>query len=322
MSKQLNGSTQGVAAGVPFVAVPPARARPDAPVVVLWHLLDPPRTAEALTAALPLHDVDAWRIYLGLPMTGTRLPQGGWPELGRLASADAVMKVHEPISRQAAEELPAALNALAQKLDWADRPALALVGGSLGSVVAQRALLETLPRADFQADSAVLVSPVCQLRSMVAAASKRFNVDYRWHDASKAVAEHLDFVARAQEFVAVGQPALRMIVGAEDDASGFRDPSSRLCNTLRAVYDDPSRVDMTIIDGMGHAIAEEPGTNPAPQTSYAVQVDRLVTDWFHRHLRGCRRCHDAHHGHYGRRIEYRSNHERNSSSRLPATVSR
>jgi hypothetical protein len=286
--KQVDG-TQGVAAGVPFLALPPARARPEAPVVVLWHLLDPPRTVEALAAALPLRDVDAWRIYLGLPMTGARLPQGGWPELGRLASEDAVMKVHEPISRQAAAELPAALHALRQELDWADQPALALVGGSLGSVVAQRALLETLPQTGFKADSAVLVSPVCQLRPMVAAASKRFNVDYRWHAASSAVADHLDFVARAKEFVSAGQPALRLIVGAEDDAGGFRDPSSALCNALRALYEDPGRLDLVIVEDMGHAIADEPGTDPAPQTSHAVQVERLVTDWFHRHLPGCRR---------------------------------
>jgi hypothetical protein len=29
----------GVANGVPFVALPPATARPDAPVVFAWHLI-------------------------------------------------------------------------------------------------------------------------------------------------------------------------------------------------------------------------------------------------------------------------------------------
>src|SRR5919197_6457180 len=39
----------GRAAGVPFIAVPPANGpRPDAPTVVGWHLLDPPRTEAAL----------------------------------------------------------------------------------------------------------------------------------------------------------------------------------------------------------------------------------------------------------------------------------
>ncbi len=33
----------GVAAGVPYVAVPPVTPSSSAPVVVAWHLLDPPR---------------------------------------------------------------------------------------------------------------------------------------------------------------------------------------------------------------------------------------------------------------------------------------
>ena len=61
----------GVAAGVPYVALPPAGgARPDAPVVVAWHLLDAPRTEAAFAAAVPLTGLDAWKIYFGLPMSG------------------------------------------------------------------------------------------------------------------------------------------------------------------------------------------------------------------------------------------------------------
>ena len=37
----------GTAAGVPYVALPPTTGRADAPLVVAWHLLDPPRTPEA-----------------------------------------------------------------------------------------------------------------------------------------------------------------------------------------------------------------------------------------------------------------------------------
>ena len=44
----------GTAAGVPFLAVPPPVPRPSAPVVVAWHLMDPPRTEAAFAAALPL----------------------------------------------------------------------------------------------------------------------------------------------------------------------------------------------------------------------------------------------------------------------------
>jgi hypothetical protein len=51
--------------------------------VVAWHLLDSPRTEAALAAAVPLAGLDAWRIYFGLPLSGARLPEGGYPELQR-----------------------------------------------------------------------------------------------------------------------------------------------------------------------------------------------------------------------------------------------
>ena len=92
----------GEAAGVPFVALEPAGgARPDAPVVVAWHLLDAPRTERAFAAALPLDGLDAWRFYLGLPKTGARLPAGGLDEVMRLGYEDAVRHLHGAINLQA-----------------------------------------------------------------------------------------------------------------------------------------------------------------------------------------------------------------------------
>src|SRR2546430_4208707 len=92
----------GVAAGVPFLAVPPAASPPDrpAPVVVAWHLMDPPRTEAAFAAAVPMAGLAAWRIYLGLPMYGARLPGGGLDEVMRLAYADAVLDLQGPVATQ------------------------------------------------------------------------------------------------------------------------------------------------------------------------------------------------------------------------------
>ena len=50
--------------GVPFVALPPEEGREATSVVILWHGADPPRTEEALAAAVPLRGLPAWRIYL------------------------------------------------------------------------------------------------------------------------------------------------------------------------------------------------------------------------------------------------------------------
>ena len=43
----------GVAGGVPYLALPPEGAPDNAPLVVAWHLHDPPRSETAMAAALP-----------------------------------------------------------------------------------------------------------------------------------------------------------------------------------------------------------------------------------------------------------------------------
>ena len=269
----------GVAAGVPYLAVPPLTPRPDAPVVLAWHLMDPPRTEAAFAAALPLSGLDAWRVYLGLPLSGARLPAGGDEEIGRLGFADAVLELHGPIVLGAAAELPAALAALRAELDLGDGP-LALVGGSSGSAVAQLVLAE----AGLPVRAAVLVSPVAQLRRMVDAIAVEYGFSYPWAPAGLAVADRLDFVARAADTAGTGQPAVLIVVGADDSAAAVGDPAAALRAALTAVYDDPARVALETVPGMGHALADEPGVEPAPQTPQAASVDRLAVTWLQTHL--------------------------------------
>jgi len=70
MNDHIETPTTGTTAqGVPYVLLAPRNGAPDAPLVVAWHLLDPPRTEAAFAAALPLDGLDAWRLYLGLPMS-------------------------------------------------------------------------------------------------------------------------------------------------------------------------------------------------------------------------------------------------------------
>src|SRR5438270_125487 len=113
---------RGVAAGVPFVAAPPVPPSPTAPAVLAWHLLDPPRTEAAFAAALPLAGLDAWRIYLGLPMSGSRLPCGGFDEVMRLAADDAVLNVYGPMAEQVAGEVGDAWSDLQTQLGIGDGP--------------------------------------------------------------------------------------------------------------------------------------------------------------------------------------------------------
>jgi alpha-beta hydrolase superfamily lysophospholipase len=271
-----------VAAGVPYVALPPAGGRDGsqpAPLIIAWHLNDPPRSAAAMAAALPLAGVAAWRVYLDLPMHGGRQLPGGLEEFMALGYQDAVLRAFEPQVSQAVHEFPAVLAELRARLPVTDGP-IAVVGASIGALPAQLVMAE----GAVPVSAAALISPVIQLAEVVAANERRFSVSYPWSDASRAVAGRLDFVSRAGELAASGpQPAILLVTGAEDDPA-FPRQAQRLEAELRRRYRDPQRVSAVTIPGMKHAFAAEPGIEPAPQTREAKLVDAALTDWFGRYL--------------------------------------
>lgn len=268
----------GLAAGVPFVALAPEGGSDDAPLVVAWHLNDPPRSETAMAAALPLRGLPAWRVYLGLPNSGSRLPDGGLESFFQLGYEDAVLKVFDPICQQAVAELPAALAALRRQLPLGDAP-LGLMGGSVGALVALSALAEL----DLPVRAVALPSPAIRLAAVVAANERRFGVTYQWSTRSRAAAQRLDFVARVDELAKL-DAALLLVVGAEDDQAGIRAPAEQLWQALSQRA--PDRTALISIPGMAHLLAEEPGLDPAPQTVHAARVDPVVAGWFHRHLCG------------------------------------
>ena len=272
MTKLALKAVTGHAAGVPFVALPPAGgARAFAPVVVAWHLLDPPRTESAFAAALPLDGLDAWRVYLGLPLSGSRLPAGGPDELIRRGYEDAVMNIHRPVIYGAAEELGRAYAELRDRFGLEGR--VGVMGGSIGAAVAQ---LVTAER-ELDVSAAVLVSPVVQLRGAVEAIGRRFGVSYAWSEDSNAVADRLDFIARADK---LADAAVMLLVGEDDDPE-FQAPAAQLTAKLRR---RGGTAQLMTVPGMAHALADEPGTKPAPQTDQAAAVDRAAAEWFQRHL--------------------------------------
>jgi dienelactone hydrolase len=261
----------GTAAGVPYTALAPSTPRPDTPVVVAWHLADPPRTNDGLAAALPLRGLDAWRLYLGLPLHGARSP--GREEYFRRGAQDAVNLLFGPVTDQAVAEFPDAHAELAQRFGFGAGP-LAVLGGSHGSAVAQEV---ALARPDVVA--AVLVSPLAQLRAIVGLNERRFGTSYPWNASAERVADRMDYVARAAE-TARRAPAVRIIVGADDDAEGVRAPAAALRDALAARYADPARVDLVTVPGMEHALADD-GERPLP---CAADVDRLAVAWLRTHL--------------------------------------
>jgi dienelactone hydrolase len=272
----------GVAAGVPFVALPPAghHESEPAPLIIAWHLNDPPRSAAAMAAALPLAAAEAWRVYLDLPMHGRRQLPGGLEEFMRLGYQDAVLKAFEPQVTQAVDEFAGVLAELRARLPVTAGP-IGVVGASVGALPVQLVMAGCAG----QVAAAALVSPVIQLAEVMAANERRFGVSYPWSDASKAVATRFDFVSRADELAARDpQPAILLVTGAEDDPAFLRQ-AQRLQAALRQRYSDPERVRLTSIPRMGHAFAAEPGIEPAPQTTDAKLVDAAVTGWFRQYLR-------------------------------------
>lgn len=269
----------GEAAGVPYVALPPREGGDRAPLVVAWHMMDPPRSEAAMAAALPLTGVDAWRVYVGLPMFGARAPSGGPEQIMRLAADDYVLNLFGPVVEQAASEAPEAVAALQKQLPIEEGP-IGVVGGSAGGAVA----LLILAESDLPVAAAALLNPVAHVAPVLTAGERTYGMTYSWSDESRAVADRLDFVARAAD---IGkrepQPPVLLVSGARDEPE-MRDAVEGLRDALLGQYTEPDRVGFVSVPELAHALAEEPGMEPAPQTPGAKQVDEAVADWFRRHL--------------------------------------
>ncbi|MGW5747014.1 prolyl oligopeptidase family serine peptidase [Amycolatopsis sp. NPDC003861] len=252
----MSKTIEGVAAGVPFVAVPPANPEAPAALVAGWHLMDEPNSERAMADAVPMAGVPAWRVYFGLPLSGARLPEGGPEEVFRRASEDAVLNIFEPVTEQAAGEFPAALAELRDRLPGATGP-LGVFGGSAGALVA----LEVLARGDVGIAAAAVASPVVQLAPMITANERRFGVTYAWTERSRAAAARYDYVDRAAELAA----PLLLVVGAEDDIA-VREPAEALRDKVGA--------ELVTVAGMAHEFP--------PGTPAAARVDAVFSEWFAR----------------------------------------
>ncbi len=265
-----------VAAGVPFTALPPAvPVSGPVPLVVTWHMLDAPCTDVSFAAALPLREVPAWRVHLGMPMCGRRMRAAGMQAIVDLAREDAVRSYVEPFVRQASEEFPAVLAELRARFPVDDGP-VGLVGGSLGGGV----VLEVLRRGRVPVSAAALVNPAIRARSLVAVLEGIFGWSYPWTEEAGVVADRLDYVAAA-DAVAVGRPAV-LVVSGEEDHAPFRVDAVALVGALR----ERTVAELVTVPGLAHALAEYPGVEPAPQSASAQVVDDTITRWLLSCLRG------------------------------------
>lgn len=255
----------GTAAGVPFTALPPADERP-APLIVTWHMLDAPRSDAAFAAALPMNDLPAWRVHLGMPMCGARMVDGSMDAGLELMRKDVLMAFLYPFVRQATEEFPAALASLRAQLPVADGP-IGVLGGSLGGAVALRVLADTATPVF----AGAVVNAAIRMRSVV----DLFPGDYPYDRESAKAADSMDFIAKAD--VIAGRAPL-LVISGESDHPGLRADAMRLVDAVG------ERAELLSIPGLAHPLADEPGIAPAPRSPHAHAVDAGLTTWFHRHL--------------------------------------
>ncbi|WP_306370393.1 S9 family peptidase [Nocardiopsis sp. CC223A] len=299
----------GTAAGVPFLALPPATGAHPAPLILGLHAFEPPRSEAALAGTVPLASLPAWRVYPGLPMFGARLPEGGVPEIGRRGESDYLMELFGPVVEGAAAELPRLVAELRSLFPITDDP-VGLVGVGAGASAA----LLSLAESDLPVGAVALVNPVTDPAPVLAARERNHGTPYGWTENALTVRERFDFTARAAE-VARGRVPVLVVSGGRDDVLppehglglhealraeflGTAAPRERGSGLLRrrgrrvkqeaTVPVSPEGTDHAlrhiVIPDLAHAIGSEPGLEPGPLTPGGVLADRALTEWFHRHL--------------------------------------
>ena len=300
----------GVAAGIPFLALPPATGARPAPLILGLHSFEPPRSEAALAGTVPLSSLPAWRVYPGLPMFGARLPEGGVPEIGRRGKRDYLMELFGPVVEGAAAELPRLVAELRARFPITDDP-VGLIGVGAGAAAA----LLSLAEGDLPVGAVALINPITDPAPVLAARERRdHGAPYAWTEEASAVRERFDFTARAAEVARDRVPVLVVSGGRDgilppeyglglhealraeflnaadpgEQGSGWLRRRGRRARRETAAPLPPESADHVlrhiVIPDLAHAIGPEPGLVPGPLTPEGVLADRALTEWFHRHI--------------------------------------
>ncbi len=174
------------------------------------------------------------------------MPEGGLDEIMRRGcGTDAPGLLHGPIHSQAADEFPAAWAELRERLDIGADPAIGLLGGSMGAAVAGRGAGAGLERRDDR-------------RAGEPAAAAAF------HDRRRLP----DFGGLQLDRSRQRRGQATRLRDARERASPDRvhPPASSWVPTTCPPFVATARevataigADLRVLDGMGHALAEEPG---------------------------------------------------------------
>jgi len=241
-------------AGVPAILRVPAHVT--RPPIVLWHGFGAPASPHALMEAMPLDDVAAVKVYLGLPLFGTRAPAGGSQELARRQTQDFAMLLFKPAVVGAADELPSVVAALEQHGCMTPGQRIDLFGFSAGGTAALVAMMQ----GKVAVGAAVLLNASTGLNASVDAWQRALGQRYPWTPASRALAEETDAVAHAADVVRGKTLPAILILQGEGDTVLTTAPAMALHQALLPIYrrkHDEARLGMIMVPGMPHGWTDD-----------------------------------------------------------------
>ena len=255
--------------GVPVLVRSPAVVT-RAPIL-LWHGFGPPNSEGALMQALPLDDVPAEKIYVGLPLFGERSPPGGLQEIARRQSADYLLNLLVPVADGVSADLRALDVELRRRGCVRPRESMDLFGYSAGGF----AVLYALRDAGVSVDRVVLLNVPTSAAVSTAVFEHATQGAYGWSEASRQLArrfEPFDIASHGSRAPAK-RPGVLLLQGAEDDAAlraGAEDLERQWRPAYHAAGAD-SRLQLRQLVGVGHGWLNE-GTPRA--------VGHAAAEWF------------------------------------------
>jgi dienelactone hydrolase len=238
------------------------------PPILLWHGFGPPASERALMEALPLDDVPALKVYLGLPLFGLRQSAGGRDDMARRQSEDLGRLVFEPVVVGAAQELPDVIAALQHSSCLRAGQKIGLFGFSAGGA----AVLFTLAEGKAPIETAVVVNASTGLTASVQAYEQATKQEYQWSSYTRDLALRTDAVQRAVD-IARNHPALLILQGNDDATLGSRNAVA-LRDALAPLYISPRdepRLRLALVAGLSHGWAD---------SAHVDEVRRSIADWF------------------------------------------
>jgi predicted esterase len=244
------------------------------PPIVLWHGFGPPDSERQLMEALPLDDVPALKVYVGLPLFGARAPAGGMAEVVRRQSEDVAKLVFEPAVLGAALELPKIVEALLKMGCLEASTGIGIFGFSGGGTTALIALAE----ADVPIRAAVTLNASPGLDATVDAFERATGRRYVWTDSARELVRRSNAIQRAADIASPKPPPALLILHGADDQMLSANRASSLHEALLLRYraaDSQDRLGLKIVPHMAHTWID---------TVHLAGVRADVSAWFERHL--------------------------------------